>query len=147
MRCSKKGRFNTGTMIFGVLHVRGHSLAASPPARITAFIPGKFTPHPACTSNFLPSLWFFYKQLAHRNCLPMSIITLSSLPLYLNALIYRDPGVLGGFNFRMRGKNSQIKQGDSNHHPPPITQRITTLIMFILLIFIVFPLFDKLIMS
>ena len=78
--------------------------------------------HPACTSNFLPSLWFLYKQLTHRNCLPMSIITLSSVPLYLNALIYRDPGVLGGFNFRMRGKNSQIKQGDSNRHLPNHTE-------------------------
>jgi hypothetical protein len=69
----------------------------------------------------------------------MSIITLSSLPLYLNALIYRDPGVLGGFNFRMRAKNSQIKRAKAIATPPNHTENND--------FDYVYPLFDKLIMS
>ena len=38
MTCSRNGILSTGTMALGVLQVRGRSLVASPPTRITAFM-------------------------------------------------------------------------------------------------------------
>ena len=38
MTCSRNGMLSTGTVALGVLQVRGCSLVASPPTRITAFM-------------------------------------------------------------------------------------------------------------
>ncbi len=38
MTCSRNGILSTGTIALGVLQVRGCSLVASPPIRITAFM-------------------------------------------------------------------------------------------------------------
>jgi hypothetical protein len=54
----------------------------------------------------------------------MTIITSSSLSRYLNALIYRNPGMLGGFKFRMRGIPKL--SGATAIVITPITQEITT---------------------